>query len=265
MYLNLDELGDLAWLTSTAFSDYNETYIYGTEGFCTDVYSSGACVTFRGGAYDTSESSTDKSIGNRKDSDGFEADWTEDTLRFGSNTSLSSFGFGVPQQDLNQAFTSQSQLGLGRNSSFLRALVSAGDIGTKAYSIFWGLVGGPAEKQTRGSLVLGGLDKSLIADQNDNFTASLFRGSGCGTGMVVMISDIILNWPNGTDMSIFMGSKSAAIQACISPSFAGLMSLPLSYYDSFWSLAGGTPPDNKSEARSFGINYFTMLFDPNDV
>jgi hypothetical protein len=222
-------------------------------------------VTFRGGAYDTSKSPTGKPMGNRKNRDGFEADWKEDTLRFGSNTSLSSFGFGVPQQDLNQGFTSQSQLGLSRNSSFLRALVSAGDIGTKAYSISWGLIGGPAEKQTRGSLVLGGLDKSLIADQNDNFTASLFQGSRCGTGMVVTIGDIPLNWPNGIDTSIFMGSQSVAIQACISPSFAGLVSLPLSYYNSFWSLAGGTPPDNKTEARSFGINFFTMLFDPNNV
>lgn len=265
MYSNIDELGDSTWLTSTAHSDYNETYIYGTDGFCTEVYSSEACVTFRGGAYDASKSSTDKSIGTRKDSDGFEADWTGDTLSFGSHTSLSSFEFGVPKQDLNQAFTSQSQLGLGRNSSFLRTLVSAGDIGTKVYSMFWGLVGGPTEKQTPGSLILGGLDKSLIANQNDNFTASLFLGGRCGTGMVVTISDILLNWPNGTDMSIFMGSQSAAIQACISPSFAGLMSLPLNYYDSFLSLAGGTPPDNQSEARSLGINFFTMLFDPKDA
>jgi hypothetical protein len=131
--------------------------------------------------------------------------------------------------------------------------------------VFWGLVGGPAEKQTQGLLVLGGLDKSLIADQNDNFTASLFQGSKCGTGMVVMIGDILLNWPNGTDMSIFMGSQSAAIQACISPSFAGLMSLPLSYYDNFWSLAGGTPPGDTTEARSLGVNCFTMLFDSNNV
>ncbi|KAH6111002.1 hypothetical protein HBI65_009810 [Parastagonospora nodorum] len=247
-----------------ASGDYNETYIYGTYGFCMG-YSSGACVKFRGGAYDASKSSTDKSIGNRKASDGFEANWTEDSLSLGSNISLSSFGFGVPKQDLNQAFTSQSQLGLGRNSSFLRALVSAGDIGTKAYSLFWGLVGGPVEKQTRGSLALGGLDKSLIADQNDNFTASLFYGSRCGTGMVVMISDILLNWPDGTDTSIFMGSQSAVMQASISPSFVGLMSLPLSYYNSFWSLAGVPPADNKSEARSLGINYFTMLFDPKDV
>lgn len=222
-------------------------------------------MTFRGGAYDGSTSSTDKSTSSRKASDGFEADWTEDTLSFGRNTSLSSFAFGVPKQDLNQAFTSQSQLGLGRNSSFLRALVAAGNIGTRSYSMFWGLVGGPPKKQTRGSLVLGGVDRSLIADQNDNFTASLYYGSKCGTGMLVTISDILLNWPNGTDMSIFMGSQSAVIQACISPSFTGLISLPQTYYGNFWSLAGGTPPDNQTEARSLGINYFTMLFDPKDA
>jgi hypothetical protein len=131
--------------------------------------------------------------------------------------------------------------------------------------MFWGLVGGPAEKQTRGSLVLGGLDRSLIADQNENLTASLSQNSKCGTGILVTIGDILLNWPNGTESSIFMGSQSAAIQACVNPSFTGLMNLPRSYYESFLSLAGGTPPDGKNEARSLGINYFTMLFDPQNV
>jgi hypothetical protein len=252
-------------MTNIIYSAYNETYIYGTNGFCSDSYSPKKCLTYRGGAYDTSESSTHKSISNRKDSRNFKADWNEDTVSLGSNTSLSSFGFGIPQQDLDQEWTSQAQLGLGSNSSFLRALVSAGDIGTKVYSIFWGLVGGPAEKQTRGSLVLGGLDRSLIADQNENLTASLSQNSKCGTGILVTIGDILLNWPNGTESSIFMGSQSAAIQACVNPSFTGLMNLPRSYYESFLSLAGGTPPDGKSEARSLGINYFTMLFDPQNV
>ena len=68
-------------------------------------------MTFRGGAYDASESSTDKSIGDRKDSDGFKADWIEDTLSFGDNTTLSTFGFGVPEQDLNQAFNVEKGAG----------------------------------------------------------------------------------------------------------------------------------------------------------
>jgi hypothetical protein len=75
--------------------------VYGNDRFYTDVDSSRGCVTYCGGAYDTSKSSTDKSIRNRKDSDAFEADWKEDALSFGSNISLTSFGFGVPQQDLN--------------------------------------------------------------------------------------------------------------------------------------------------------------------
>jgi hypothetical protein len=264
-YLNLDELKDSVSLTSIAYSDYNETYIYGTDGFCPNPISSKSCVTYRGSAYDASSSSTDKSISTRKD-DGFKADWTEDTLSFGSNTSLSSFGFGVPQKDSPQGFYStQAQLGLGRNSTFLGALASAGDIGTKAYSMFWGLVGGPADRQTQGSLVLGGLDKSLIADQNANFTGSLYYGRGCSTGMLITINDMLLNWPNGTDMSIFGGSQSAAMQACIKPNDVGLMSLPSSYYQNFAAVSRGIPPDGKDEARSFGINFYTMLFDPSSV
>ncbi|KAF2120190.1 aspartic peptidase domain-containing protein [Lophiotrema nucula] len=248
-----------------ASADYNETYIYGQKGFCDNDLSSAACLSFRGGAYDKTQSTTQISIGSRRASDGFDADWIADGLQLASNASLSNFGFGIPQQDLNQQFTSQAQLGLGRNSSFLRALEAAGYINTKVYSIFWGLVGGPPEKQTSGSLVLGGLDKALLADPSNNFTAPLFFGSKCGTGMLVAISDISLNWPNGTDVSIFLGSQSAAIQACVSPSFAGLMSMPFDYYQNFMLLAGGEYPSGGEEERSTGINYFTMLFDPENV
>lgn len=189
----------------------------------------------------------------------------QDTVRTGANLSLEAFEFAIPEQDLNQAFTSQSQLGLGRESTFLEALKAAGHIKTKAYAMFWGLVGGPVSKQTPGSLVIGGLDKARIVELADNFTASLYYGSACGTGMLVTISDIELNWPNGTDTSIFMGSQSAAIQACISPSFAGLMSIPSSYYENLFRLAGGRYPGNGKETRSQGMNFFTMLFDPTDM
>jgi hypothetical protein len=186
-----------------------------------------------------------------------------DTLKFGSETSLSSFAFGVPQADPGSGlYSSQAQLGLGRNSTFLRALASAGDIGTRAYSLFWGLVG---VKQTQGSLVLGGLDKSLIANQDANLTAKLVYSTACPTGMLVTMNDILLNWPNGTDQSIFGRSQSAVIQACINPGYSGLMTLPLSYYLNFQAYAGGAPPDGKSEARSFGLNFYTMVFNATNV
>lgn len=187
----------------------------------------------------------------------------EDTLDFGSKTSLSSFAFGVPQEDPRIGiYSSQAQLGLGRNPTFLRALASAGDIGTKAYALFWGLVG---IKQTQGSLVLGGLDKSLIANQDANFTAQLVYSDRCQTGMLITMEDIFLNWPNGTDQTIFGESQSQVLQACINPAFVGLMQLPYSYYQNFYYYAGGTPPDGKPEGRSFGFNFWTMVFDATDV
>jgi hypothetical protein len=82
--------------------------------------------------------------------------------------------------------------------------------------------------------------------------------------MIVAITDILLNWPNGMDQSVFMDSHSAAIQACISTGFTGLMSIPYNYYQNFWHLAGGTYP-NEIETRSMGINYYTMNFEPDGV
>lgn len=249
-------------LISTVYSTKNETYIYGTDGVCAADRGSRACITLRGSAYDASASSTEKTI-DKRNGDGFKAGWMEDTLKFGSKTSLSSFAFGVPQADpASSLYSSQAQLGLGRNSTFLRALASAGNIGTRAYSLFWGLVG---VKQTQGSLVLGGLDKSLIANQDANLTAQLVYSTACPTGMLVVMNDILLNWPNGTDQSIFGGSQSAVLQACIDPGYAGLMTLPLSYYLNFQAYAGGSPPDGKFEARSFGINFYTMVFNATDV
>lgn len=187
----------------------------------------------------------------------------EDTLKFGSKTSLSSFAFGVPQADPSTGlYSSQAQLGLGRNSTFLRTLATAGDIGTRAYSLFWGLVG---VKQTQGSIVLGGLDKSLIANQDANLTAPLVYSAACPTGMLVTMNNILLNWPNGTDQSIFGGSQSALIQACINPGNSGLMTLPSSYYENFKAYAGGAPPDGKDEARNFGLNFYTMVFNATNV
>ena len=187
----------------------------------------------------------------------------EDTLKFGSETSLSSFAFGVPQADPGTGlYSSQAQLGLGRNSTFLRTLASAGDIGTRAYSVFWGLMG---VKQTQGSLVLGGMDKSLIVDQGANLTAPLVYTAACKTGMLVTINDILLDWPNGTDQSIFGGSNSEVFQACINPNAAGLVALPYKYSQTFQAYVGGEPPDGKSEARSLGLDYFTMVYNATNV
>lgn len=128
--------------------------------------------------------------------------------------------------------------------------------------MFWGLVG---VKPTQGSLVLGGLDKSLIANRDDNLTAPLVYSAACPTGMLVTINDILLNWPNGTDQSIFGGSQSAVLQVCINPNAASLVALPSSYYANFKAYAGGAPPDGKDEVRSLGLNFWSMVFNATNV
>ncbi|KAF2202996.1 hypothetical protein GQ43DRAFT_367939, partial [Delitschia confertaspora ATCC 74209] len=163
-------------------------------------------------------------------------------------------------------YFSQAELGLGHNSSFLSTLRSAGRISARAFSFFWGWVGSPNKKP--GSLVLGGVDQS-IGGKSENFTTPLSYGkSPCATGMLVTINDISLNWPNGTDSSIFMGSQSSVIQACIVPNFAGLMTLPYEYWVKFVDLAGGKPATGigtPTNGRTIGINFYTMLFRPEDV
>ncbi|KAF2797490.1 hypothetical protein K505DRAFT_372428 [Melanomma pulvis-pyrius CBS 109.77] len=136
-------------------------------------------------------------------------------------------------------------------------------IGSRAYSILWGLVGGPENQQSSSALILGGLDQG-IAGISPNFTGTLNYRSNCSTRMLVTINDISLNWPNGTDTSIFMGSQSSVIQACIAPSFAGLMTIPYAHWTKFQQLAGGRFPGN-FETRSRGINFYTMLYEPEDV
>ena len=83
--------------------------------------------------------------------------------------------------------------------------------------------------------------------------------------MLVTINDILLDWPNGTDQSIFGGSNSEVFQACINPNAAGLVALPYKYSQTFQAYVGGEPPDGKSEARSLGLNYFTMVYNATNV
>jgi hypothetical protein len=248
---------------SSFFSDRNETYIYGPDGICESAYSSLGCFTYRGGEYDSKESPGGKVTQERKESDDVNADWFVDTVQLQSNLSIADFAFGVPKQDLDSAYKSQAQLGLGRNASLLNALKMVGIIGSRSFSLSWGQVGGPETQQSRGSLTLGGLDQGLIENKK-SATASLNHDSGCRTGMLVTIDDLLLNWPNGTDTSLFMESQSSVVQACIVPSYSGLMTMPFDYWQRFSELAGLRYPQGQ-ETRSMGINFFTMIVGPEGV
>ncbi|ORY17279.1 hypothetical protein BCR34DRAFT_583746 [Clohesyomyces aquaticus] len=88
--------------------------------------------------------------------------------------------------------------------------------------------------------------------------------AGCTTGLLVVINDIVLHWPNGTDTSLFQESKLGEIEACIVPGFSGVMSLPRAYADSFKARAGGLERNGR-EARSVGLNYDSLMYEANNT
>jgi len=157
-------------------------------------------------------------------------------------------------------------MGLGSNSTLLSTLKTAGHIASRTFAIFWGLVGGP--RRVPGSLVLGGYDKA-IAGGSANYTAPLVFTSDCRTGMLVTINNIELNWPNGSDMSIFGDVITETLPVCIHIDYAGLMTLPDEYWDKFHDLAGGRYFDGSAtedyQTTSSGLNYNTYLFEPENV
>lgn len=219
---------------------------------------------FRGGQWDPTKSSTASKTIDQKESDRVNTKWYQDTLFAQPNVSLEEVYIGVPRRDLNRQYNSQAQLGLARNSSLLQSLKEVGRIGARAYSFHWGLSSGPVDQQTSGSLILGGIDEALTGTGTRNLTSSLAHGSGCPTGMLIAIDDVSLNWPNGTNTSIFVGGKSTLMQACLQLDYPGLMTLPFKYWENFMRLAGGRYPGD-TESRSLGMNFWTMLFEPEVV
>ena len=157
-------------------------------------------------------------------------------------------------------------MGLGSNSTLLATLKTAGHIASRTFAIFWGLVGGP--RRVPGSLVLGGYDKA-IAEGSANYTAPLVYNPDCLTGMLITINNIELNWPNGSDESIFDDVITRALPVCIHIDYAGLMTVQDEYWDRFHKLAGGTYLNDSATENydmiSSGLNYNTYRFEPANV
>lgn len=79
--------------------------------------------------------------------------------------------------------------------------------------------------------------------------------------MVVTITDMALNFPNGTNVSIFPKSLSTALTACIVPDYPVLLTLPSDpFVDNFLKLTDAAD----DHVRSLGINYFALRYSPDE-
>jgi len=147
-------------------------------------------------------------------------------------------------------------VGLGRNSTILNRLLSLNLIASRSFSLTWGWFGASASTQADGTFIFGGYDKSRI--RGPGFTHPLRVPSrDCPTGMLVTISDLTLNFPNGSSARLFPESRSAAIQSCIIPDYPAFMTIPVDpYFNSFINLTG----TNVTTASTGGLNIGTLVY-----
>lgn len=172
---------------------------------------------------------------------------------------LDKFPISIPRLQWDHGYTTMHALGLGSDSSYLNALRKAGRIGSRVFSIFWGRQWD--DHPIDGALVVGGYDREKTIGAN--FTAPLdyddFRDlSGCWTGMKVNITDIQLNNPDGTDVSLM--TSAAQLPACIVPQRQSLMEIPQSLVTKFERIT-----KTKSNGTSGRLHWGAKIFSPDNV
>lgn len=174
-----------------------------------------------------------------------------------SNVTLGSFPIGIAQADWGeQGYFPQVALGLGPNSTILNTLKSTGQIASRSWSMFWGRTGATSATQLDGSFVFGGYDRAKVTGVNHTSALTTAK-SACSTNLLVTITDMILNFPNGTDTSLFGAvEKSTVLAACIVPTYPVLMTIPTTpYFNNFETFTNENLP-----GRSFGLYYYGMLY-----
>ncbi|KAK3686231.1 aspartic peptidase domain-containing protein [Podospora appendiculata] len=243
----------------------NNTMIYGTSGFCelwTTPWTEQGCMTFRGGEYDSFASQTRTQAATNAypaDSRPYPAmNFVADTLKVNENVSLVGFPLGIALNNWGeQGYHPQMAVGMGPNSTFLSALQRSGKIATRVWGMFWGRQGANSNAQLVGSMVFGGYDKAKVTGQPFTQTLSSDRSS-CATGMLVTITDLVLNFPNGTNASLFPSARSTSISACIVPDYPVLMTMPFNpFFSNFINHTNAT----FGGGRSFGLNFFSVRYD----
>ena len=141
----------------------------------------------------------------------------------------------MPGSDAVRGNVKQENLGLGRNSTLLNALYESKQITSHSYSWWWGQTG--TNDKMDGSIVLGGYDRAKVS--GDNYTQSVaIPEFSCQSGMQVSISDLRLDFPNGTTASILQGPARKSIDACLEPHNPSVVMLQEQYITTFEELTG---------------------------
>lgn len=159
------------------------------------------------------------------------ASWASDKVLLDGTTTLPDF----PMFSVVTGGKSTG-IGLGRNSTVLNQLYSAGKIASRTWSLWYGFEGGEKKVQLDGNLVLGGYDQAKIT--GPNVTHPFTVGTDCSNNLLVEVTDISMNMPNGTIISLMNSTEAPPLQACVNPA-KPLIALPNNLWNGFVSVAGG--------------------------
>lgn len=180
-----------------------------------------------------------------------------ETLNLGKDFTLQKFPIARVKDPSNwnlQDYATQNIIGLGTGSTLISSLKNAKRIMSRAVGIHWGLDGVTSKDQSLGSFVLGGYDKAKT--YGDGLTQLLTDKEECASKIVISIQDIVLNFRNGTDVSLFPStSGGTALQACLLPERPVLMDMPRNPY--FNNLEDAT--GNLEASRSYGIDFWNVI------
>ncbi|KAM0342607.1 hypothetical protein ACHAPU_009334 [Fusarium lateritium] len=265
--------------TDLRHRELNNTWIYDKQSYCdkTVIWNDRICQVRRGALFNEEDS---KSFQKASDIDqagvatneatfqGSEAGIKKlistslagtDNLTLDGAPAVGNFPIGIPRLKWDAGYTLLHPLGLGSNSTYLNALRATGKISSRVWSIFWGRMW--VKTPIEGSLVLGGYDEEKVIGKN--YTAPLvyddYTGTaGCWTGMKVTISDIRVNFRDGSDESIF--PTNTALPCCIVPQRQLLLEAPGAYVSNFEQVTGFN-----HTGPSYGLHWSARLFDADHV
>ncbi|KAK4157077.1 aspartic peptidase domain-containing protein [Chaetomidium leptoderma] len=253
--------------------DFNNTYIYDEEAYCDPsiIWNNKICEIRRGGYFlETESTSFTKSsdlvaaggAGQELAVRGSELGVAKllstslggtDLLSAGSSGNLTSMPLGIPRMRWDNGYSILHALGLGSNSTYLNSLVHAGQIPSRVWSMFWGRTWTGAKTDIDGVLVLGGYDKEKVIGRNMTQLLDYSQETGCWTGMKVTVSDVFVNFRNGTDVSIM--PRSSAAQCCIVPQRQLLWEAPDGIVEGFEKAT-----NMESTDLSFGLHWGAKLY-----
>ena len=139
----------------------------------------------------------------------------------------------------------ENTLGLGKNSTLLNGLYSAGKIASRTWSIYEGWTGAERQNQTNGSLVPGGYDAAQTKGKNITVKFATDPGDEYQfrCNMVVTVRDMQLRFANGSSASLFDSTASTAVPFCIIPTYSRI-TLTNAAWTNFLSLTGSSELSN---------------------